>query len=163
MVVVSGPAIATGVIVCLFAGGGGLYAILKWANGGEDFPSISNSSFGFAQWEHRNNNDLIGHNFDFESEGILFEIGMIAMGFFIVFLCFCCGCRHLPQPNCLKERKHRKKTKKREKARRKREKRLEEEEMIKERRRRKALMRHMKHKQKLIQPKTNTIKKTLVT
>ena len=69
MVVVSGPAIATGVIVCLFAGGGGLYAILKWANGGEDFPSISNSSFGFAQWEHRNNNDLIGLNFDFESGG----------------------------------------------------------------------------------------------
>ena len=74
---------------------------------------------------------------------------MIAMGFFIVFLCFCCGCRHLPQPNCMKERKHRKRTIKREKLRRKREKIQEEEEIIKERRRRKALHRHMKHKQKL--------------
>ena len=64
---VSGTALVTGAFVCLVAGGGGLYAILKWANGEEDFPSISNSSFGFAQWEHRSNNDLIGLNFDFES------------------------------------------------------------------------------------------------
>ena len=85
---VSGTAIVTGAFVCLVAGGGGLYAILKWANGGEEFPSISNSSFGFAQWEHRNNNDLIGLNFDFESGGILFEVGMIGMGFFIVFFMF---------------------------------------------------------------------------
>ena len=49
MVVVSGTAIVTGAFVSLVAGGGGLYAILKWANGGEEFPSISNSSFGFAQ------------------------------------------------------------------------------------------------------------------
>merc|ERR1712082_163972 len=74
---------------------------------------------------------------------------MIGMGFFIVCLCFCCGFRHCEQPQCLRDRKHRKKTKRREKAKRKREKRLEEEEMIKERRRRKAMMRHMKHREKL--------------
>ena len=88
MVVVSGIALVTGAFVCLVAGGGGLFAILRWANGGEEFPSILNSSFGFAQWEHHNNKDLIGLNFDFESGGILFEVGMIAMGFFIVFYVF---------------------------------------------------------------------------
>ena len=86
MVVVSGPALITGGFVCLVAGGGGLYAILKFCNGGEDFPSISNSTIGFAQWETRSTHDLIGLNFDFNSGGIVFEVGMILMMFFIVFL-----------------------------------------------------------------------------
>ena len=47
--VVSGGALITGGLVCMLVGGEGLYAILKFAYGGEDFPSISNSSFGFAQ------------------------------------------------------------------------------------------------------------------
>ena len=67
MVVISGTAAVTVAFVSLVVGGGGIWAILKYCNGGEDFPSISNSSFGFAQWEHRNTNDLIGLNFDFES------------------------------------------------------------------------------------------------
>ena len=131
MVVISGTAAATISFVSLVVGG--IWAYLKYFNGGDDFPSFSNSSFGFSQWEHKNTTDLIGLNFD--SGGVIFEIGMILMGCFIIFLCFCCGCRHLPQPNCMKERKHRKRHIKREKLRRKREKKQEEEEIIKERRR----------------------------
>ena len=149
MVVVSGSALITGAFVCLVAGGGGLYAVLKFCNGGEDFPSISNSSIGFAQWEHRSTNDLIGLNFDFNSRGNIFEVGMILMMFFIVFLCFCCGLRHCEKPRWLRDRKHRKKVKRREKARRKRDVKLEEEEMIKERQRMKVAMKHLQHKEKV--------------
>ena len=74
---------------------------------------------------------------------------MILTGCFIILLCFCCGCRHLPQPNCIKERKHRRRHVRKEKLRRKREKKQEEEEIIAERRRRKAIRRNREHKHKL--------------
>ena len=113
MVVISGSTLLTGAFICLVTGGGTLYTVLKFCNGGEDFPSISNSSIGFAQWEHRSTNDLIGLNFDFNSGGIIFEVGMILMMFFIVFLCFCCGLSHCEKPRWLRGRKQRKKVKRR--------------------------------------------------
>ena len=149
MVVVSGPALITGGVVLLCVGGSGLYAILKFCNGGEDFHSISNSTIGLAQWEMRSTHDLIGLNFDFNSGGIIFEVGMILMMFFIVFLCFCCGCRHCENPRWMRERKQRKVTKRREKARRKREVKLRDEEMIKEGSKRKAMRKHLRHKEKV--------------
>ena len=147
--VVTGTAAVTISLVSLLVGGGGIWAYFKYFNGENDWPSFSNSSFGFSQWEHKSNNDLIGLNFDFNSGGVIFEIGMILTGCFIILLCFCCGCRHLPQPNCMKERKHRRRHVRKEKLRGKWEKKQEEEEIIAERRQRKAIRRNREHKHKL--------------
>ena len=146
---VTGTAVISISLMSLIIGGGGIFAYSKFFNGEKDWPSFSNSSFGFSQWEHKNTNDLIGLNFNFNSGGVIFEIGMILTGCFIILLCFCCGCRHLPQPNCIKERKHRRRHVRREKLRRKRENKQEEEEIIEERRRRKALRRNREHKHKV--------------
>ena len=149
MVVVTGTAAVTISLVSLLVGGGGIWAYFKYFNGENDWPSFSNSSFGFSQWEHKSNNDLIGLNFDFNSGGVIFEIGMILTICFIILLCFSCGCQHLPQPNCMRERKHKRRTARKEKLRRKQEKQREEEEIKAERRRRKEIRRNREHKFKL--------------
>ena len=149
MVVITGSAAITISLVSLIIGGGGIWTYFKYIKGDNDWPSISNSSFGFSEWEKKTNNDLIGLNFDFQSGGVIFEIGMILTLMFIIFMCFCCGCRHLPQPSCLREKKHKRRHARKEKLRRKWEKQREEEEIEAERRRRKEIRRNREHKIKL--------------
>ena len=109
MVVISGGTTAVGAIACAIAGAGGLYVVLKWANGGEDFPSISNSMIGFQQWEHKAQTNLIGLDFDFHSGGILFEVGMILTFAGMAMCDMCCGvksCRSESSELIKKEEKH---------------------------------------------------------
>ena len=138
MVVVSGGTLMVRALGCAAVGGGGLYAVLRWCNGGEDFPSISNSTISFAQWEHKDRTDLIGLNFDFNSGGVIFEIGMLLILGLIVMLCFCCSFSHCcEKPQWLKDRKEKKKQLRRAKVEKKRRKKATEEELEVERKERK--------------------------
>ena len=149
MVVITGSAVLTISLVSLLIGGGGVWTYFKYIKGDDDWPNISNSSFGFSEWEKKTNNDLIGLNFDIGGDGTLLEIGLILIVIFIVFMTFCCGCHNLPSLSCWKEKKHRRRQERREKMRKKREKQKEEEEIEAERRRRKRIRRNMEHKIKL--------------
>ena len=104
MVVITGTAVATISLVSLIVGGGGVFVYFKYLGGDSDWPNISNSSFGTFDWEKTSKNDLIGLEFDFNSGGVIFEVGMILTFMFVIILFCCCGCRHLPTPKCLKEK-----------------------------------------------------------
>ena len=77
MVVITGTVVTTILLVSLIVGGGRVFCYFKYFNGDSDWPNISNSSFGFSEWEKNTKNDLIGLEFDFNSGGVIFEIGMI--------------------------------------------------------------------------------------
>ena len=72
--VVTGTAAVTISLVSLLVGGGGIWAYFKYFNGENDWPSFSNSSFGFSQSENKSNNDLIRFNFDFNSSGVILKL-----------------------------------------------------------------------------------------
>ena len=89
---ITGTAVATISLVSLIVGGGGVFVYFKYI-GGDDWPNISNSSFGTFDWEKTSKNDLIGLEFDFNSGGVIFEVGMILTFMFVIILFCCCGCR----------------------------------------------------------------------
>ena len=72
-------------------GGGGLYLYMHGGHGDDGLPNVSNSTFGFAEWESKSSHNLIGLDFDFHSGGALFELGLIATVLFIICLGCCCG------------------------------------------------------------------------
>ena len=127
MVDITGTAVATISLVSLLIGGGGVFMYFKYIDG-DEMPNISNSSFGTFDWEKTSKNDLIGLEFDFNSGGVIFEVGMILTFMFVITLFCCCGYRHLPTPKCIKERRHKKKVARRERYRKKKEMMREEEE-----------------------------------
>merc|ERR1712240_650941 len=153
MVAITGSTIVAGAITCAIIGGVATYAILKFMNGGEDFPSISNSSFGFAQWEHKSRSSLLGVNFDFNGDDAIFEVGIVVIACVVIVLICCgctcgiCGCG--PTPKCVRDKRQKRRQKRRIKARRKRKEKEEEEMIEKERRRRKHERRYLEYKDKL--------------
>ena len=89
MVVITGTAVATISLVSLLIGGGGVFVYFKYIDG-DEMPNISNSSFGTFDWEKTSKNDLIGLEFDFNSSGVIFEVGMILTFMFVIMLFCCC-------------------------------------------------------------------------
>ena len=153
MVAVSGTTIAVGTITLLAAGGVGLYGILKWFNGGEDFPTLDHSNFGFGEWRKDMRNSLVDVNFDFNGPGAIFEVGLFVIVGLLVLICCCCGCNWYHgccyTPKCIRDRKKKKKQEQRLKRIRKRKLQEEEEMTIKERRRRKHLRRQRKYERRV--------------
>ena len=145
MVAVSGSTIAVCAFGLLVVGGAGGYALLKAFNGGEDFPPIDNSNFGFVNWRKDSRNSLLDVNFDFNGADAIFECGIIAIGGLLVLLCCCCGCGWWHgctyTPKCIRDRQRKKKQEERVKRIRKRKLKEEEDFTIQERRRRKHLRR----------------------
>ena len=145
MVAVSGTTITVGVFALLAAGGVGIYGILKWANGGEDFPKLDHTNFGFGEWRKDSRNSLVDVNFDFNGPGAIFEVGLFAIVALLVLICCCCGCNWYHgccyTPKCIRDRQRKKKQEERQKRIRKRKLQEEQEMVIKERRRRKYLRR----------------------
>ena len=153
MVAISGTTIAVGSIALLAAGGAGLYGFLKWMNGGEDFPKLDHTNFGFGEWRKDNRNSLIDVNFDFMGPGTIFEVGIVAIiGLVVIFTC-CCGCSWYHgccyTPKCIRDRQRKKKQEERLKRIRKRKLQEEEDMTIKERRRRKYLRRQRKFEKRV--------------
>ena len=93
--------------------------------------------------------DLIGVDFNLNSGGVIFEVGMIITFMFVITLFCCCRCKHLPTPRCIKERRHKKKAARRERYRKKKERLREEEEEEAQRKRWKHEKRHRDHYRKL--------------
>ena len=153
MVAVSGTTIAVGSIALLAAGGAGLYGILKWFNGGEDFPKLDHTNFGFGEWRKDSRNSLVDVNFDFNGPGAIFEVGLFAIVGLMVILCCCCGCNWYHgccyTPKCIRDRQRKKKQEERLKRIRKRKLQEEEDMTIKERRRRKYLRRQRKFEKRV--------------
>ena len=153
MVAVSGTTIAVGSITLLAAGGVGLYGILKWFNGGEDFPKLDHTNFGFGEWRKDSRNSLVDVNFDFNGPGAIFEVGLFAIVGLLVIICCCCGCNWYHgccyTPKCIRDRQRKKKQEERLKRIRKRKLQEEEEMTIKERRRRKHLRRQRKFEKRV--------------
>ena len=160
MVAVSGTTITVGVIALLAAGGVGVYGILKWANGGEDFPKLDHSNFGFGEWRKDSRNSLVDVNFDFNGPGAIFEVGLFAIIALLILICCCCGCNWYHgccyTPKCIRDRQRKKKQEERQKRIRKRKLQEEQEMTIKERRRRKYLRRQRKFEKRVAEghPKT---------
>ena len=153
MVAVSGTTIAVGCFALLAAGGAGLYGILKWANGGEDFPKLDHTNFGFGEWRKDSRNSLVDVNFDFNGPGAIFEVGLFAIVALLVIICCCCGCNWYHgccyTPKCIRDRQRKKKQEERLKRIRKRKLQEEEDMTIKERRRRKYLRRQRKFEKRM--------------
>ena len=153
MVVISGSAVAVGSFVLLAAGGAGIYGFLQWMNGGEEFPKLEHTNFGFGEWTNEHRNSLIDINFDFMGPGTIFEIGIVAIiGLVVIFTC-CCGCSWYHgcchTPKCIRDRQQKKKREERLRRIRKRKLQEEEEMTIKERRRRKYLRRQRKFEKRV--------------
>ena len=109
MVVVSGSTIAVCAFGLIVIGGGGAYAILKAFNGGEDFPSIDSSNFGFANWRRDSRSSLLGVNFDFNGDDAIFEVGIVVIACVVIVL-ICCGCTCGlygcgPIPKCVRDKR----------------------------------------------------------
>ena len=101
----------------------------------DEMPNIANSSFGTFDWHKTSKTDLIGVDFNLNSGGVIFEVGMIIAFIFIIAMFCCCGIKHLPTPRCIKERRKKKKEARRERYRKKKERLREEEEEERQRKR----------------------------
>ena len=51
---------------------------------GDEMPNIANSSFGTFDWEKTLKTDLIGVDFNLNSGGVIFEVGMIITFMFVI-------------------------------------------------------------------------------
>ena len=146
--VITAATAATISLVSLLIGGSGVFMYFHYADS-DEMPNIANSSFGTFDWHKTSKTDLIGVDFNLNSGGVIFEVGMIITFMFIIAMFCCCGCKHLPTPRCIKERRHKKKAARRERYRKKKERLREEEEEETQRRRWKHEKRHRDHYRKL--------------
>ena len=87
MVAVSGSTLAVGALIFAVIGGGGTYAVLKYFNGGEDFPPIDHSNFGFAKWRKKSSSNLLSINMDFNGDDAIFVVGVVVVVCFCIKLC----------------------------------------------------------------------------
>ena len=127
MVVITAATAATISLVSLLIGGSGVFMYFHYADS-DEMPNIANSSFGTFDWHKTSKTDLIGVDFNLNSGGVIFEVGMIIAFILIIMMFCCCGIKHLPTPRCIKERRKKKKEARRERHRKKKEKLRREEE-----------------------------------
>ena len=127
MVLITGTVAATVSLVTFLVGGTGVWMYFHYSDS-DDMPNIANSSFGSFDWHKTSKTDLIGVDFNLNSGGVIWEIGMIISFILITLFFCCCGIRHFPTPSCIKERRKKKKEARRERHRRKKEKLRREEE-----------------------------------
>ena len=126
MVVITLGTAATISLVSLLIGGTGVFLYVHYEDG--EMPNIANSSFGKFDWHKTEKTDLIGVDFNLESGGVIWEVGMIIAFLMVILLFCCCGIKHLPTPRCIKERRKKNKEARREKNRKKKERLRKEEE-----------------------------------
>ena len=148
MVVITATAAATISLVTFLIGGSGVWMYFHYADS-DDMPNIENSSFGTFDWHKTSKTDLIGVDFNLNSGGVIFEVGMIISFILIILFFCCCGIKHFPTPSCIKERRKKKKEARRERYRKKKEKLRKEEEEERLRKIWKHERRHREHYRKL--------------
>ena len=127
MVVITATAAATISLVTFLVGGTGVWMYFHYADS-DDMPNIANSSFGTFDWHKTSKTDLIGVDFNLNSGGVIWEVGMIISFILIILFFCCCGIKHFPTPSCIKERRKKKKEARRERYRKKKERLRKEEE-----------------------------------
>ena len=76
MVVITATAAATISLVTFLVGGNGVWMYFHYADS-DDMPNIANSSFGTFDWHKTSKTDLIGVDFNLNSGGVIWEVGMI--------------------------------------------------------------------------------------
>ena len=127
MVVITAATAATISLVSLLIGGTGVFVYFHYEES-DEMPNIANSSFGKFDWHKTSKTDLIGVDFNLNSGGVVFEVGMIIAFILIIMMFCCCGIKHLPTPRCIKEKRKKNKEARRERNRKKKEKLRKEEE-----------------------------------
>ena len=150
MVVISGTAIAIGVIGSAAIGGMTIYGVTKVVNGGEDFPPITNSSIGWGSWEKKTQSDLVGIDFNFSDGSSIFEVGLLVILGLLLTACTCCGCSHcLEKPGWMKRREEKKRAQRRTRIHKKKMRKMRDAELEEERIARKHYWRERRETEKL--------------
>ena len=106
MVVITLGTAATISLVSLLIGGTGVFLYVHYE--GDEMPNIANSSFGKFDWHKTEKTDLIGVDFNLESGGVIWEVGMIIAFLMVILLFCCCGIKHFPTPRCIRKEERRK-------------------------------------------------------
>ena len=150
MVVISGTAIAIGVIGSATIGGLTIYGVTKVVNGGDDFPPITNSSIGWGSWEKKTQSDLVGIDFNFQDGSAIFEVCFMVIVGLVIMACICCGCSHcMDKPGWMKRREEKKRLQRRKRLQKKKTRKMRDAELEEERIARKAYWREIRANEKL--------------
>ena len=164
MVVISGTAIAIGVIGSTTIGGLTIYGVTKVVNGGDDFPPITNSSIGWASWEKKTQSDLVGIDFNFQDGSAMFEVGLMVIIGLVILTCMCCGCSHcMDKPEWMKRREEKRKLQRRKRLQKKKTRKMRDAELEEERLARKAYWREVRANEKSAKKQAKHLAKHLAT